>query len=116
MATTPLVTQALLLGDQSFMSRATMAMLHTASNIQYEDPATPNHANRIGLAGMAFEDPNNTLKRMYNYIIIQPGVYTGAGNTSTIADQAILDAISAVWDQMANQLYTPPPIPVVPLV
>lgn len=110
MGTTPLATQALLLTDSAFQSRATMAVLHTGSNIQFEDPSTPNHDSRVGLAGMAFDDPFNTLKRMYNYIIIQPAISAGAGNSSTISDQAILDAISAVWDQMADQLYKPPPV------
>jgi hypothetical protein len=111
MATTPLVTQSSLLIDAVFKNRTTMAILHTAESIQYEDPATPNHDNRIGLAAMAFKDPISTMSSMYTYIIIQPSIYVGAADSSTIADQSIMDAVSAVWDQLSKILYVPPPVP-----
>ena len=114
MATTPLVTQALLLNDETFKSRVSMGILQIASDIQNEPADTPNHENRVGLAGLAFNNPIVTQQKMYNYIIIQPAIKSGAGNSSTIPDQAVLDAISAVWNQAAEEFYTPPPAPYVP--
>lgn len=109
MAETPLATQANLLNDTNFKNRTTMAILHTASNIQNEDPGTPNHDNRVGLANQAFSNPWSTQQAMYAYIVIQPSIYAGAADSSTITDQTIMDAVSAIWDQMSKVLYVAPP-------
>jgi hypothetical protein len=110
MATTQLITQAKLLNDQSLQSRTTMAILHISTDVMNEDPATPQHDQRLALANAAMRDPNTYMRSMYNYLIVQPLIVDEGADSTQIPDQAILDTVSAMWNTFAAQMVQPMPL------
>jgi hypothetical protein len=94
----PLITQAKLLNDQALQSRITMGILHISNDVLNEDPSTPNHDARVSLAKRAMQDPSGYGHAMYNQLIVMSGINENGADSSQIADQTILDSVSAVWD------------------
>jgi hypothetical protein len=114
MGTTALLTQSKLLNDLSLQQRVAMAVLRISNDVINEDPNAPNHANRYALAQAAMRDPASWGRSMYNYIVVQPGINEHGADSSQIADQTILDAVSAMWDSWAAQMTSPAPMMMMP--
>src|SRR5215469_6589560 len=102
MATSPLVTQSKLLADTALLQRVTMAVLQTASVILNENPAQPNHDNRLALANAAIRDPNAYSRSMYSMVIVQSGINEFGADSSQIEDTSIMTAVANLWDTIAN--------------
>jgi hypothetical protein len=101
---TALLTQSKLLTDSGFQHRVAMAILHTASMVLSEDPATPDHANRVALAKNTMRDPGAYSRAMYNYVIVQPDIYPNAADPSLISDDDVQNTVNSMWNTWAGQM------------
>jgi len=59
--------------NHSFRRRLQMAVIKAALDIQAEDPATPNHAERSALAYRALHDPMGLARKMAYGAAVLPG-------------------------------------------
>ncbi len=70
-----------------------MACLVAADTIRAEDPATPNHANRLAWAKLVFERPEDTATAMTKAVLAANRTLT-AGQITSATDAGIQAAVS----------------------
>jgi hypothetical protein len=116
-----LITESKLLSDVALQNRVTMAIIHSGYSVIAEDPATPNHANRVALAKSAMQDPTGFTRSFYPFVVVQPGIVENGADSSLIDDSVIMSAVASLWDTIATlnspqipsltaPILTPPPI------
>lgn len=93
--------------DDVFAARVAMILMTTANNVANEDPATPNHANRIALAQKVFRGEINN-KAVAALVIASNATIQGtidanpAGLGADVPDNDLEFQLSTLYDNLAN--------------
>ena len=83
--------------DDDLKAKVTKAMLIIAFEIEGEDPATTNHAERLAVAKSVYENPQSSREKFLRAMV-------AANNTATIAnilaasDASIKTAVRNAWN------------------
>jgi hypothetical protein len=79
--------------DLDFQGRLTAAAVGFAQAVSTEDPATPNHANRLTYTQMVFAQPENIVQQIY-WQVIYSGPIQATGTATSDADiQGVVNGI-----------------------
>lgn len=88
----------------AFYTRVAFIALKAAQNVASEDPATPNHANRIKYAGVIFSGRDNALG-LALHIAASNGTIAATLETQggdAVPDGDIEYAMGTIWDARSN--------------
>lgn len=88
----------------TFYTRVSYIALKVAQNVASEDPATPNHDNRMNYAGRVLTGMDNALLLSLNIAATNPTI---AHTLETQGGDAVPDgdiefAMGAIWDSRSN--------------
>jgi hypothetical protein len=114
-------TQSALADDSKFRSRVRSALSLVAWEIQAEDPATPNHANRDRYAQQVVRQLDTEVVVIMPSFVMRPNVFnfTTSFNydfktrigfvESATGDADLQSQLMSDWDRMAAAAGFPPP-------
>ena len=107
MATTDIINAA---SDPTFYTRVSFISLKVAQNVGAEDPAAPNHANRIAYCARIFTGADNALLLAQHVAASNPTI---AATLETEGGDAVPDgdiefALASIWDARANSFAASP--------
>jgi hypothetical protein len=99
MATTDIINAA---SDPVFYTRVAFIALKVAQNVATEDPAAPNHANRIAYCSRIFSGQDKAIL-LANHVVASNATIAAALDAGTaVPDSDIEFALSSIWDARAN--------------
>jgi hypothetical protein len=101
MATADIIEEA---SKPTFYTRVSFIALKVAQNVAAEDPATPNHTNRIAYAGRVLAGADQALLLSMHIAASNPTI---ASTLETSGGDAVPDgdiefAMATIWDARAN--------------
>lgn len=97
--------------DDTYAARVAMIQLSVAQQISSEDPATPNHANRVSYANLVIAGKENP-KLVAAHINTNPSISVTIASDpaalgSNVPDGDIEFTMATIWDARANAVAPP---------
>jgi hypothetical protein len=90
---TPLQLENMVENEPDFSRMVRYYIDKAASDVATEDVATPNHANRIDLAGRIIADPSAFVRRFAELIVINATVASRANVDDVLAHPADIEFV-----------------------
>lgn len=101
MATKDIIAAA---SQPTFYSRVAFIALKAAQNVANEDPATPNHANRVAYAGRVLSGSDKALLLALHIAASNSTIAAAleASGGDAVPDNDLEYAMGQIWDSRAN--------------
>lgn len=101
MATRDIIAAA---SDPTYYTRVAFIALKSAQNVAAEDPATPNHANRVAYAGRVLTGDDKALLLALHIAASNATIASTleSGGGDAVPDGDIEYAMGQIWDARAN--------------
>ena len=102
----PLLSDANLLKSESFMDRMTIALIRAAHNIQSEDGATTNHAERLAMSDQILTGWTAARRMAGVFFPLVAGNPTIQSVGTSATDNEIIFVVNSYLDQVAVRDFT----------
>jgi hypothetical protein len=101
MSTTDVVAE---IRNPDFNQRVGLLSFKVAQNVASEDPATPNHANRVQYSNRIFVGSESAVLLTSHVVSSNPTIYSTVESEggAAVPDSDIEFALASIWDARAN--------------
>lgn len=107
MATPSYEDRNALIANTTFRGRVRYAMIQETNGVLPEDPATPNHDNRIALAKAVLAAPDSCVDRAMPVLLTNTDISNSAPDGASLPDETLSAVIAAAWNAIANLMFPP---------